>query len=108
MPGKSRVTDACSNYRPAPVHPKDNLDSAYVLIPDLRAQLVVSCCRTPISKAPCRSSQWNLKLTAFLVEEAYSVFTALFPARESLELTTGHRAKGWVIRNSWVLFDERV
>jgi hypothetical protein len=38
--------------------------------------------------------QWNLKLPALLVEETHSLFTAVFFASESFELTTGKRVKG--------------
>jgi len=46
-------------------------------------------------------------LPSFLVEEIHSVFTAVFFAGESFELTTGERVKG--MRDpKFLWFDERV
>jgi len=55
----------------------------------LSADNVLSACGCQIGPA-----QWDLRLTAFLVEEAHFEFTAVVFAGESLKLTTGERVKG--------------
>jgi len=39
-------------------------------------------------------AQWNLALTALLVEETYSLVAAMIFASESFKLTTGERMEG--------------
>jgi hypothetical protein len=51
-------------------------------------------CGERVLRCQIGPAQWNLKLPALLVEETHSLFTAVFFASESFELTTGKRVKG--------------